>query len=83
MQSPELTLCGQDVNLLLGQVDSVDKVDYKSLAPDVYDLLAARLSVCFSFPVHSENAWHACTVYMHKGEHQNICANTSLAKRLP
>ena len=47
MQSPELTLCGQDVNLLLGQVDSVNKVDYKSLAPDVYDLLAARLSVCF------------------------------------
>ena len=56
MQSPELTLCGKDVNLLLGQVDSVDSVDYKSLAPKVYELLAARLSVRFLFVVHREYA---------------------------
>lgn len=48
MQSPELTLCGKDVNLLLGQVDSVDTVNYRRLAPEVYDLLAARIAVCFS-----------------------------------
>ena len=54
MQSPEMSLCGKDVNLLLGQVDSVDAVHYKSLAPKVFDLLAVRLSVCFSSTVHTE-----------------------------
>ena len=62
MQSPELTLCGKDVNLLLGQVDSVDTVDYKSLAAKVYDLLAARLSVRFLSVVPCEYAWHMCTL---------------------
>ena len=54
MQSPEMSLCGKDVNLLLGQVDSVDAVHYKTLAPKVFDLLAVRLSVCFSSTVHIE-----------------------------
>lgn len=56
MQSPKLTLCGKDENLLLGQVESIDAVDYKGLAPQVYDLLAARLWVCSSSTVHSEYA---------------------------
>lgn len=47
MQSPELTLCVKDVNLLLGHVDSVDTVDFKSLIPKAYGLLSARLAVCF------------------------------------
>ncbi|KAL3131499.1 hypothetical protein ABBQ38_007805 [Trebouxia sp. C0009 RCD-2024] len=44
MQSPELTLCVKDVNLLLGHVDSVDTVDFKSLIPKAYGLLSARLA---------------------------------------
>ena len=47
MQSPELTLCVKDVNLLLGSVDSVDKMDYRSLIPEAYGLLSARLAVWF------------------------------------
>lgn len=62
MQSPNLTLCGKDENLLLGQVDSIDAVDYKGLAPQVYDLLAARLWVCTRLKcivrMHSRCAQH-------------------------
>ena len=69
MQSPELTLCGKDVNLLLGQVDSVDAVDYRSLGPKVFDLLAVRLSVCFSSTVivhiHCAYTYCTCTMYKH------------------
>ena len=46
MQSSELALCRKDVNLLLGQTQSgQDKVDYQTLAPRVFELLAARLEV--------------------------------------
>lgn len=44
MRSPELALCVKDINLLLGLVKSVDTVDYKSLIPAAYGLLAARLA---------------------------------------
>lgn len=73
MQSPELTLCFKDVNLLLGNVDSVDTVDYKNVIPEAYGLLSARLAVCFMSAetqsvllLHLYMSW-SFLVYMQKG----------------
>ena len=46
LQHPDLALCRKDVNALLGEMDpDAATLDYQSIAPEVYELLSARMVV--------------------------------------
>ena len=68
LQHPDLALCRKDVNALLGEMDpDAATLDYQSIAPEVYELLSARMVVSFC----------CCMCLMH---HQGLCCELLFAR---